>query len=145
MTVRDTPRPPRLTTRLIQVGALVAYGATNLQIAHQLQLSKGTVSDHVARLMAATGTSSRTQVAIHMIERGIVPTPAGRAIVRVDHLQVLMAALRKVEDDYPDVAGLASRFEAVYPVAVATGEQRGATLEKPSCQRPDSSDSEDTA
>lgn len=133
-------RPPRLTTRLIQVGALIASGATNLQIAHQLRLSEATVNDHVARLMAATGTNSRTQAAVHMIERGIVPTPAGRALVRVDHLQVLMAALRKVEDDYPDVAGLAARFEAVYPAALATGARRGATLEKPSCQRPDSED-----
>ena len=135
-----TSRPPRLTNRLIQVGALIANGATNQQIAHQLRLSKQTVDDHVARLMAATGTGSRTEAAVHMIERGILPTPTGRTLVRVDHLQVLMAALRKVESDYPDLASLASRFEAVYPAALATGARHGATLEKPSCQRPDSED-----
>lgn len=138
--IRETTRPPRLTDRLIQVGALVADGATNLQIAHQLRLSKQTVQDHVARLMAATGTSSRTQAAVQMIERGLLPTPAGRALVRVDHLQVLMAALRTVEEDYPDVAGLASRFETVYPAATATDTRGGATLGKPSCQSPDSED-----
>jgi len=142
--IHDAPmRPPRLTGRLIQVGALLTDGATNLQIAHQLKLSETTVSKYVVRLMAATGTSSRTQAAVQMIERGLVPTPAGRALIRVDHLQVLMAALRKVEPDYPSIADLATRFEAVYPAAAATGAHRGANLEKLSCQRPDSS--EDTA
>jgi DNA-binding NarL/FixJ family response regulator len=46
------------------VAELVAGGLTNREIARTLSIGEPTVKKHVTRALAATGCSSRTQLAI---------------------------------------------------------------------------------
>jgi DNA-binding NarL/FixJ family response regulator len=63
----NTPVPPRLrgigvTTREMDVLALLADGLTNRQIAERLVVSPRTVETHVANLLAKTGAASRAEL-----------------------------------------------------------------------------------
>ena len=60
--------PPRLTAREQQVGALIASGMSNKEIAAELGMSEKTVSVHASNLMAKLGLRSRTQVARYMLQ-----------------------------------------------------------------------------
>ncbi len=53
-----------LTPREKDVAALVAQALSNEQIANRLSLSRGTVANHVAHILAKTGVTSRVQVAV---------------------------------------------------------------------------------
>lgn len=53
-----------LTTRQREVATLVSDGLSNAAIARQLMLTPDTVKKYVSRILAATGCSSRTQLAI---------------------------------------------------------------------------------
>lgn len=60
------PRLPALdglTRREQEVAGLIAEGLRNTQIAARLGISIATVKDHVHRVLAKTGLSSRTQLA----------------------------------------------------------------------------------
>jgi DNA-binding NarL/FixJ family response regulator len=70
--VRDVPRGPRrstaadpagLTTREIEVLALVADGLTDREIAARLFLSPKTVGHHVSSILAKLGARSRVEAA----------------------------------------------------------------------------------
>ena len=63
----DSAVPPRLralgvTSREMDVLALVADGLTNAQVAERLYLSVRTVETHVASLLAKTGAASRAEL-----------------------------------------------------------------------------------
>jgi DNA-binding CsgD family transcriptional regulator len=60
-----------LTTREIQVLALVAAGKTNRVIAAELFLSEKTVERHVSNILAKLGAGSRTAAAAYAFEHGI--------------------------------------------------------------------------
>jgi DNA-binding CsgD family transcriptional regulator len=125
---------PQLTPRLIEVADLVVAGATDAQIGRILGLSPGGVRTHIRRLLVMTGAQNRTQAATQAIDAGILDTPGGRAFVAVEHLQVLLAALRTAEGKCHAVAGLADRFEAAYPAVSATPSGCGANLVRKSRQ-----------
>jgi DNA-binding CsgD family transcriptional regulator/tetratricopeptide (TPR) repeat protein len=80
--VRGVPRGPRastrtnpgrLTDRQLDVLALLAEGATNAEIAERLYLSRRTVDNHVAALLARLGVSSRQDAVAAAIVLGLLP------------------------------------------------------------------------
>ncbi len=61
---RSAAERPALSPREREVAELVAGGLTNREIARTLCIGEPTVKKHVTRALAATGCSSRTQLAI---------------------------------------------------------------------------------
>lgn len=76
---REAPAPYGLTVRELQIGTLVADGASNPEIADALVVSRRTVSTHVEHILAKLGVTSRAEVAalvtregLRLIQRGFV-------------------------------------------------------------------------
>jgi len=65
----STPNGP-LTPRQREVAALIARGLTNGQIAEQLVVSPHTVERHVENILDKLRVSSRTEIAVWLVERG---------------------------------------------------------------------------
>lgn len=63
-----------LTERERQVLVLVAHGATNSEIAHDLRVSLPTVKTHVSRILTKLDARDRTQLVVIAYESGLVPT-----------------------------------------------------------------------
>ncbi len=61
-----------LTPRETEVLKLVALGATNREIAHQLQVSEGTIKNHVSNILGRLGLKDRTQAAVYASEKGLL-------------------------------------------------------------------------
>jgi two-component system, OmpR family, sensor kinase len=61
----------RLTRREQEVASCVAEGLTNAQIAGRLVIGEGTTANHVRRVLLKLGLSSRTQLAVWAVERGL--------------------------------------------------------------------------
>jgi len=87
---RDIPRGPRqstranpanLTTREVEVLALIATGRTNAEVAARLFLSPKTVEHHVSAILAKLGARSRREAVQTAVELGLLaqreglPTP----------------------------------------------------------------------
>jgi len=64
-----------LTPRQTEVLALVAQGASNLQIADALGLGERTARTHMSDILDRLGLVSRTQAALWAIKEGVVPGP----------------------------------------------------------------------
>jgi DNA-binding CsgD family transcriptional regulator len=64
----------RLTRRQQEVAACIAEGLTNEQIAGRLVLSPGTVANHLEHILRRLDLTSRTQVAVWAVERGLYRT-----------------------------------------------------------------------
>ena len=62
-----------LSTREMEVLALIAGGLSNKEIARQLDLSPHTVKTHVARLLAKLDASRRTDALRRARELGLLP------------------------------------------------------------------------
>ena len=65
-------RPYGLTPRELEVVALIATGASNKDIAVQLNLSEETVKHHVTKIFEKTGQSSRVELALFAAHYGLV-------------------------------------------------------------------------
>jgi predicted ATPase/DNA-binding CsgD family transcriptional regulator len=63
---------PRLTPRETQVAALVAEGLTNRQVATRLTITRRTAESHVENILTKLGLTSRTQIAIWVMEQAAV-------------------------------------------------------------------------
>src|SRR3954471_14017613 len=61
----------RLTRRQRELAACVAEGLTNEQIADRLMITEGTVANHIAQVMRRLVFTSRTQIAVWAVERGL--------------------------------------------------------------------------
>jgi NarL family two-component system response regulator LiaR len=72
------PMPEGITPREVEVLRLLAQGRTNLQIAQDLAVSRGTIKSHVQNIIAKLGVSDRTQAAVRAIELGILDPETGR-------------------------------------------------------------------
>jgi pimeloyl-ACP methyl ester carboxylesterase/DNA-binding CsgD family transcriptional regulator len=59
----DRPTPPTLTSRQLEVAALVARGFSNRQIAAELVITERSAESHVERIRARLGFRSRAQIA----------------------------------------------------------------------------------
>lgn len=62
-----------VTSRQLEIIALVVEGRTNQEIAAQLQISSRTVQSHLASAMQRLRATSRTQLAVTALRSGIVP------------------------------------------------------------------------
>ena len=62
-----------LSARELQVLQLVAQGATNPLIADELEISRSTVAQHVATILAKTGLANRTEAATLAAQHGLLP------------------------------------------------------------------------
>ena len=60
-----------LTVREREVAAFIAQGQTNGEIAHALVISRRTVETHIRNILDKLGFSSRAQVIVWGIERGL--------------------------------------------------------------------------
>jgi len=65
------PRVYLLTEREIEVCRLIAEGKNNKEIADQLFLSKGTVKNHITRILIKLDLRDRTQLAVYTIKNDI--------------------------------------------------------------------------
>jgi DNA-binding NarL/FixJ family response regulator len=61
-----------LTPRELEVLRLVTEGRTNREIAGRLQISAGTVKNHVEHIIAKLGVSDRTQAAVFALRNGLL-------------------------------------------------------------------------
>jgi len=61
-----------LTEREREVAALIAQGKSNRVIADELILSERTIEKHVERIMAKLGFTSRAQIAVWAMEKGLL-------------------------------------------------------------------------
>jgi DNA-binding NarL/FixJ family response regulator len=61
-----------LTARETEVLKLVALGTTNREIAVRLQVSEGTVKNHVSNILSRLGLRDRTQAAVYASEQGLL-------------------------------------------------------------------------
>ncbi|WP_460358785.1 LuxR C-terminal-related transcriptional regulator [Mycobacterium sp. ZZG] len=65
------PAPGGLTRRELDVLTRIAHGATNRQVAQQLQLSDKTVGRHLANIYAKLGVNTRTAAASWAFQHGV--------------------------------------------------------------------------
>jgi DNA-binding CsgD family transcriptional regulator len=64
--VHSHREPPALTRRQLQIMRMVQMGLTNLQIAHRLEMSEGTIRTHLNHIYSRLQVSSRT-AAVHEV------------------------------------------------------------------------------
>ena len=64
-----------LSNRETEVLGLVATGATNRQIAHELVVSVNTVKVHVRNIFTKLGVESRTEATLIAIREGLIIVP----------------------------------------------------------------------
>ncbi len=77
---QETPLPPRettkravggLTARECEVAALIAQGKTSREIAELLVVSERTAEVHVSNILGKLGFTSRAQIAVWAVEKGL--------------------------------------------------------------------------
>jgi DNA-binding NarL/FixJ family response regulator len=69
--------PEELTSREIELLALIAAGSTNAEIAEALVISPLTVKSHVSRILTKMGARDRTQLVVMAYESGLVVPGSG--------------------------------------------------------------------
>jgi DNA-binding NarL/FixJ family response regulator len=67
------PGADALSPRELEVVELLVEGLTNGEIAARLRITERTVHAHVVAARAKLGARSRTQLAVFVLRRGIVP------------------------------------------------------------------------
>lgn len=65
-------QPPALTAREEAVLRLIAQGADNVAIGHDLSISPHTVKQHVTNIFEKLGVHSRVQAAVYAVRSGLV-------------------------------------------------------------------------
>ncbi|GJM39961.1 MAG: DNA-binding response regulator [Ardenticatenaceae bacterium] len=61
-----------LSDRELQILGVLATGASNREIAHQLYITEGTVKNHVTNILGKLGVRDRTQAALKAKEMGLI-------------------------------------------------------------------------
>lgn len=70
----------RLTRRQQEVAICIAEGLSNADIAERLVLTEGTVANHIEHMLRRLGLSSRTQIAVWAVERGLYRSDSEQAV-----------------------------------------------------------------
>ncbi len=73
--VQPAPEGSKLTERQLEVLQLLAEGKSTQQIADELVLSKTTVRNHIAHVLANLGAHTRVQAVIAASKAGLVRLP----------------------------------------------------------------------
>ncbi|HRC74171.1 MAG TPA: response regulator transcription factor, partial [Kouleothrix sp.] len=78
---RMSSESAQISERERDILRLVAMGATNQQIANQLNISINTVKVHLRNIFEKIGAASRTEATVYAIRQGLVQldTPPARA------------------------------------------------------------------
>jgi non-specific serine/threonine protein kinase len=63
-----------LTSREREVARLVSQGKSNREIAEALVLSERTVENHISNILMKLGFTSRAQIAVWAVEKGLGPS-----------------------------------------------------------------------
>ena len=69
----------QLTERQLQILHLLVAGRSNRQIGAQLQLTAGTIRNHLSRIFQRLGVTTRTQAAVRAVELGLSRTGPAKA------------------------------------------------------------------
>jgi DNA-binding NarL/FixJ family response regulator len=69
--------PEALSSREIEVVALVARGSSNREIARDLRISEATVKTHLIHIFGKLGVGDRTSAVTSALERGLIQLPRG--------------------------------------------------------------------
>jgi DNA-binding NarL/FixJ family response regulator len=68
----DDAAPDHLTVREMEVLRLMSNGLTNREIAEALQISEGTVKNHVSVLLSKVGVDDRTKAVLKAFREGLI-------------------------------------------------------------------------
>jgi DNA-binding CsgD family transcriptional regulator len=98
-----TAEPP-ISEREREILRLVAMGATNQQIAQQLDISINTVKVHLRNIFGKIGVASRTEATVYAIRQGLVavdlrPTPEAPLVAVAEPADQAPDSLVSVADD----------------------------------------------
>lgn len=95
---------PQLSEREREILRLVATGATNQQIAVQLNISANTVKVHLRNIFGKIGVASRTEATVYAVRSGIVEIaaiPQGDAVVLTEATTSSVDAAQTVARNAP--------------------------------------------
>lgn len=70
------PEKVRLSPREREILVLLARGASNKEMARELELAESTVKIHIQNILRKLGLNSRVQAAVYAVESGIAPRRA---------------------------------------------------------------------
>jgi DNA-binding CsgD family transcriptional regulator len=71
-----------LSERELDILKLVATGASNKEIAHELFISSNTVKVHLRNIFTKIGVTSRTEAAMYAVRTGLVVNPQNQAYIQ---------------------------------------------------------------
>jgi DNA-binding CsgD family transcriptional regulator len=66
--------PAGLTPREVEVLVLVARGASTREVARALNIAPKTAGNHIERIYAKIGASTRAAAALYAVQHGLLPT-----------------------------------------------------------------------
>jgi DNA-binding NarL/FixJ family response regulator len=69
---RERARPAGLTARELEVLLLVARGASSRDVAQQLVIADKTARNHVERIYAKLGVSTRAEASLYAMRHGLI-------------------------------------------------------------------------
>jgi DNA-binding CsgD family transcriptional regulator len=69
-----------LSPRELEVAVLIAQGLTSKEVGRKLQIERGTVDKHMEHIYDKLGFASRAQLAIWLMERGLLERAVDEAV-----------------------------------------------------------------
>lgn len=118
---------PQISEREREILRLVATGATNQQIAQQLNISINTVKVHLRNIFGKIGAASRTEATMYAVRSGIVALDQARAeLAPVESSVAVLEAPAEAALPLPELRSEALGEPAVVPpapVALAPADQ----------------------